>query len=70
MPTVRLSDLAHREPAAGPALAAPRVVVDELGATTHQVGELMLEVAPAYLSDTAASDVLAPLCRFTACGAL
>ena len=26
------------------------------------MGELMLEVAPAYLSDTEASDVLTPLC--------
>lgn len=26
------------------------------------MAELMLEVAPAYLSDTEASDVLAPLC--------
>ncbi|WP_328698418.1 hypothetical protein [Streptomyces sp. NBC_00342] len=47
---------------ADPALAELRRVVDELAATTHQLGELMLEVAPAYLTDTAAADVLAPLC--------
>lgn len=46
-----------------PALAEVRRVVDDLAATTHQLGELMLEVAPAYLSDTAAADVLAPLCE-------
>ncbi|MFD3848015.1 hypothetical protein ACFWVB_19240 [Streptomyces microflavus] len=50
-------------PPADPALAELRHVVDDLAATTHQLGELMLEVAPAYLSDTAAADVLAPLCE-------
>ncbi|MEU2675032.1 hypothetical protein ABZ622_40765 [Streptomyces sp. NPDC007164] len=54
-------------PPAGPpadsAFAEPGRVVDDLAATTHQLGELMLEVAPAYLSDTAAADVLAPLCE-------
>ncbi|MFI8817350.1 MULTISPECIES: hypothetical protein [unclassified Streptomyces] len=40
--------------------AAPRVV-DGLAIHTHQFGELMLEVAPPYPSDTEA-DVLAPLC--------
>lgn len=49
-------------PPADPALTELRRVVDDLAATTHQLGELMLEVAPAYLSDTAAADVLAPLC--------
>ncbi|MBK3628309.1 hypothetical protein JHN59_26380 [Streptomyces sp. MBT49] len=48
---------------ADPALTELRRVVDDLAATTHQLGELMLEVAPAYLSDTAAADVLAPLCE-------
>ncbi|MFB8000316.1 hypothetical protein ACFC4G_47135 [Streptomyces sp. NPDC056002] len=48
---------------ADPALAALRAVVDDLAASTHQIGELMLEVAPAYLSDTAAAHVLAPLCE-------
>ncbi|MFF1651099.1 hypothetical protein [Streptomyces sp. NPDC058240] len=41
---------------------ALRRVVDDLAASTHAIGELMLEVAPAYLSDTDAADVLAPLC--------
>ncbi|WP_138894283.1 hypothetical protein [Streptomyces chryseus] len=48
---------------ADPALAELRRVIDDLAASTHQLGELMLEVAPAYLSDTAATDVLAPLCE-------
>jgi hypothetical protein len=39
-----------------------RRVVDDLAASTHAIGELMLEVAPAYLSDTDAADVLALLC--------
>ncbi|MFI0742653.1 hypothetical protein ACH4PU_31920 [Streptomyces sp. NPDC021100] len=51
------------EAPANPALAALRRVVDDLVNSTHQVGELMLEIAPAYLSDTAAADVLAPLCE-------
>ncbi|MFH9202284.1 hypothetical protein ACH4KT_33330 [Streptomyces anulatus] len=50
------------EPLADPALAELRHVVDDLAATTHQLGELVLEVAPAYLSDTAAADLLVPLC--------
>ncbi|WP_329564497.1 hypothetical protein OG711_38790 (plasmid) [Streptomyces uncialis] len=50
-------------PPADPALPELRRVVDDLAATTHQLGELMLEVAPAYLSDNAAADVLAPLCE-------
>ncbi|MCX5207549.1 hypothetical protein OG897_39865 [Streptomyces sp. NBC_00237] len=50
------------EPPADPALTELRRVVDELAVTTHQLGELMLEVAPAYLSDIEAADVLAPLC--------
>jgi hypothetical protein len=40
-----------------------RRVVDDLAASTHAIGELMLEVAPAYLSDTDAADILAPLCE-------
>lgn len=51
------------EPPADPALAELRRVVDELAASTHAIGELMLEVAPAYLSDTEAADVLARLCE-------
>ncbi|MEU6011509.1 hypothetical protein [Streptomyces sp. NPDC047453] len=50
-------------PPADPALAALRAVVDDLAASTHAIGELMLEVAPTYLSDTAAADVLALLCE-------
>ncbi|MFB7454503.1 hypothetical protein [Streptomyces sp. NPDC056194] len=46
-----------------PAVVALRAVVDDLAASTRQVGELMLEVAPAYLSDAAAADVLTPLCE-------
>ncbi|MFD5557626.1 hypothetical protein ACFWIA_27770 [Streptomyces sp. NPDC127068] len=53
---------APAEPSADPAVAALRVVVDDLAACSHQLGELMLEVAPAYLSDTEAADVLALLC--------
>ncbi|MFD3666050.1 hypothetical protein ACFWVF_36520 [Streptomyces sp. NPDC058659] len=51
------------DPPADPALAELRRVIDDLAASTHQLGELMLEVAPAYLPDTAAADVLAPLCE-------
>ncbi|MFG3042825.1 hypothetical protein ACGFYZ_38590 [Streptomyces sp. NPDC048330] len=47
---------------ADPAVAALRAVVDDLAACSHQLGELMLEVAPSYLSDTEAADVLALLC--------
>ncbi|MGW2513890.1 hypothetical protein ACWC0A_31765 [Streptomyces scopuliridis] len=50
------------DPPADPTLAALRAVVDDLAASTHAIGELMLEVAPAYLSDTDAADVLATLC--------
>lgn len=35
-------------------------MIDDLAASTHAIGELMLEVAPAYLSDTDAAEVLAP----------
>lgn len=51
------------DPPADPALAELRRVVDDLAAHTHQLGELMLEVAPAYLADNDAADVLAPLCE-------
>ncbi|TGZ12424.1 hypothetical protein DV517_75190 [Streptomyces sp. S816] len=50
------------DPPADPTVAALRAVVDDLAACSHQLGELMLEVAPAYLSDTEAADVLALLC--------
>ncbi|MER8159953.1 hypothetical protein [Streptomyces sp. NPDC094472] len=51
------------EPPADPARAALRRAVDDLTASTHAIGELMLEVASAYLSDADAADVLAPLCE-------
>lgn len=54
------------DPPADPTLAALRAVVDDLVAINHEIGELMLEVAPAYFSDTDtdtdAADVLALLC--------
>ncbi|WPO76179.1 hypothetical protein [Streptomyces sp. KN37] len=50
------------DPPADPTTAALRRVVDDLAASTHAIGELMLEVAPAYLSDIEAADVLALLC--------
>jgi hypothetical protein len=37
------------DPPADPTVAALRRVVDDLAASTHAIGELMLEVAPAYL---------------------
>ncbi|MEU3829809.1 hypothetical protein AB0F36_31520 [Streptomyces sp. NPDC029080] len=46
-----------------PTVAALRRVVDDLAASSHAMGELMLEVAPAYLSDSEAADVLALLCE-------
>ncbi|MGW4983809.1 hypothetical protein [Streptomyces mirabilis] len=52
------------DPPADPTVAALRRVVDDLAASAHAIGELMLEVAPAYLSDTdAAHGVLALLCE-------
>lgn len=51
-------------PPADPTVAALRAVVDDLAASSHAIGELMLEVAPAYLSDTeAATGTLALLCE-------
>lgn len=51
-------------PPTDPALAELRAAVDELAACTYAVGELMLDVAPAYLSDTeAAHSALALLCE-------
>jgi hypothetical protein len=48
------------DPPVNPALAALRAVVDDRAASAHAIGELMLVVAPAYLSDTdAAHGVLA-----------
>ncbi|MFK0121465.1 hypothetical protein [Streptomyces sp. NPDC090994] len=50
------------DPHADPVVAALRQEVDNLAARSHTLGELMLEVAPAYLSDTDAANVLALLC--------
>ncbi|WP_258198963.1 CocE/NonD family hydrolase C-terminal non-catalytic domain-containing protein [Streptomyces sp. A244] len=50
------------DPPADPTVAALRRVVDDLAAGSHAIGELMLEVAPACLSDSEAADVLALLC--------
>ncbi|GAA2768626.1 hypothetical protein GCM10010103_76690 [Streptomyces paradoxus] len=50
------------DPSADPALATLRRGIDELAASTWAIGELMREVAPAYLSNAEAAD-LAPLCE-------
>lgn len=50
------------EPSADPIVAEMRALVDHLVANTYAMGELMLEVAPAYMSDEQATDVLALLC--------
>ncbi|WP_333745871.1 hypothetical protein [Streptomyces sp. IBSBF 2950] len=52
------------DPPADPLVAAGRQLTDDLFASAHEIGELMLEVAPAYLSDTeAATGVMALLCE-------
>ncbi|MFD8525630.1 hypothetical protein ACFV2D_37550 [Streptomyces capillispiralis] len=51
------------QPPADPTIAELRRAADDLYASAHAIGELMLEVAPAYLSDTDAADILAPLCE-------
>ncbi|MFE9387612.1 hypothetical protein ACFYMO_30990 [Streptomyces sp. NPDC007025] len=50
------------DPPADLTVAALRAVVD-LATSSHAIGALMLEVAPAYLSDSEAADVLALLCE-------
>ncbi|MFE9633358.1 hypothetical protein [Streptomyces sp. NPDC006463] len=50
------------EPPADPIVAEMRSVVDGLVTSTYAIGELMLDVAPAYLSDEQAANVLALLC--------
>jgi hypothetical protein len=50
-------------PPADPVIAKLRAVADELAASAYAIGELMLEVASAYLSDTDATDILALLCE-------
>ncbi|MDX3233780.1 hypothetical protein [Streptomyces sp. ME19-01-6] len=51
------------DPPADPTVTALRRVVDDLAASSHAIGELMLEVAPVYLSGTEAVDVLELLCE-------
>ena len=51
------------DPSADPMVADGRRLVDGLAAHAQRIGELMLEVAPASLSGTAAADVLAPAVR-------
>lgn len=52
------------DPSADPVVAAGRQFTDDLSASAHAIGELMLEVAPAYLSETeAATGVMALLCE-------
>ncbi|MFF3558221.1 hypothetical protein ACFYXL_32960 [Streptomyces tsukubensis] len=53
---------APAEPPADPAVASLRAVVDDLAASTHAIGELMLELAPGYLTDTEAADRLDHFC--------
>ncbi|MEU5958765.1 hypothetical protein [Streptomyces sp. NPDC047525] len=55
--------LAPVAPPTDPALAALPAAVDQLLASSHAMGELMLEVAPAYPSDTEAAEVLELLCE-------
>ncbi|MFI1169618.1 hypothetical protein ACH4UM_40265 [Streptomyces sp. NPDC020801] len=51
-------------PPADPRVAAGRQLANDLFASAHAISELMLEVAPAYLSDTeAAHGALALLCE-------
>ncbi|MFC9131888.1 hypothetical protein ACFT4A_34335 [Streptomyces sp. NPDC057099] len=52
------------EPPADPVIAAGRQLTTDLFASAYAIGELMLEVAPAYLSDKeAATGVMALLCE-------
>ncbi|MFF3159789.1 hypothetical protein ACFVRE_41385, partial [Streptomyces sp. NPDC057910] len=50
-------------PPADPAVAALRAVAGGLAANAHRLGELMLEVAPAYLDDRQTAGRLALLCE-------
>lgn len=51
------------DPLVDPVITAMRAEVENLFSCAHQIGELMLEVAPAYVSDVAAEDVLTLLCH-------
>lgn len=46
-----------------PVVAEMRRVAEELFASVHAMGELMLEVAPAYQSDAEASRITTRLCE-------
>ncbi|MCX4869724.1 hypothetical protein OIC43_45990 (plasmid) [Streptomyces sp. NBC_00825] len=50
------------EPPTNPTPAALRRAVDDLAAHTQTIGELLLEVAPAYLSDHQATGILVAFC--------
>lgn len=54
------------DPPADPTIAEMRALVDRLAVSAYSMGELLLEVAPAYLSGEQAADVLALLCNETA----
>lgn len=60
---VRTAPPPPADPPADPNLATARALVDDLVPSSHAIGKLMLEVVPAYLSDTDAADVLALLCE-------
>jgi hypothetical protein len=60
---VRTAPSTPTEPPADPAVADGRRAVDQLAADVLAVGELMLEVAPGYLSEDQAAARLAPLCE-------
>ncbi|WP_369394809.1 hypothetical protein AB5J72_50495 [Streptomyces sp. CG1] len=49
-------------PSADPEVAAGRQLADDLVARAHAIGELLLEVALAYLCGTEATDILSLLC--------
>ncbi|MGW3563508.1 hypothetical protein ACWDSL_06340 [Streptomyces sp. NPDC000941] len=59
---VRTAPSALDAPPTDPALASLREAVDQIAADANAIGALMLEVAPAYLSDADAAGALAPLC--------
>ncbi|MFI2215204.1 hypothetical protein [Streptomyces sp. NPDC020141] len=67
-PTVRavvreaVRDVRTAPPPADPKLAGLRAIVDDLAASSHAIGELMLELAQPYLTDREAADRLDRLC--------
>ncbi|OII61310.1 hypothetical protein BJP40_05925 [Streptomyces sp. CC53] len=60
---IRTAPTSAAEPSADPLTAKGRRTVNALADSAHQIGELMLKAAPAYLSDTEAADILALLCE-------